>query len=261
MWSAWRCWREAALACGDVIGLREHESRERAARLTLGSLCSPGRSSTVLETPEECVHGSGRRRTGRGAAGRQCARIHQRIADGSLSAERIGSQWVVDERSLRHVQERSKAGRPRSARSAWAVIAASVDDRDRVGVRGPASSARSRMQLKRLLEPAAEPVADEEVVGQLVVSLRSVFRNRVQRRVLRAAPADLVDLRADDRWTMLVDLGVSGIASPDVQGYLGESDVDPVVGRVAGQLSHNDCAPAGLVCLAQARLDECFDCS
>jgi excisionase family DNA binding protein len=154
-------------------------------------------------------------------------RIHQRIADGSLVAERIGSQWVVDERSLLHIQERSKAGRPHSARSAWAVIAAS--EADRVGVSRPAVSARARMQLKRLLEPAAEPVADEEVVRQLVVSLRSVFRNRAQRRVLRAAPADLVDLRADDRWAMLVDLGASGIASPAVEGYLGESDVDGVV--------------------------------
>jgi excisionase family DNA binding protein len=34
-------------------------------------------------------------------------RIHQRIADGSLSAERIGSQWAVDERSLLRIQERS----------------------------------------------------------------------------------------------------------------------------------------------------------
>lgn len=49
-------------------------------------------------------------------------RIHQRIADGSLSAERIGSQWAVDERSLLRIQERSKAGRPISARSAWASL-------------------------------------------------------------------------------------------------------------------------------------------
>ena len=150
-------------------------------------------------------------------------RIHQRIADGSLSAERIGSQWVVDERSLLRIQERSKAGRPYSARSAWAVIAASEDDRDRVGVNGPAVSARARMQLKRLLEPAAEPAADEEVVRQLVVSLRSVLRNRAGRRLLRAAPADLADLRADERWAMIVDLGSSGIASPDVEEYLAES--------------------------------------
>ncbi len=156
-------------------------------------------------------------------------RIHQRIADGSLPAERIGSQWVVDERSLLHVQERSKAGRPYSARSAWAVIAASEDDSDRVGARGPAVPARVRMQLKRLLEPAAEPAADEEVVRQLVVSLRSVLRNRAGRRLLRAAPADLADLRADERWAMIVDLGSSGIASPDVEGYLAESLVQGVL--------------------------------
>lgn len=156
------------------------------------------------------------------------SRIHQRIADGSLAAERIGSQWVVDERSLLQVQERSKAGRPLSARSAWAVIAASEDARDRVRVE-PAVSARARVQLKRLLETAAEPVADEEVVRRLVVSLRSVFRNRAYRRLLHAAPADLADLRADDRWAMVVDLGASGIASADVEGYLAESEVDAVV--------------------------------
>ncbi|GEP32784.1 hypothetical protein NSZ01_05520 [Nocardioides szechwanensis] len=156
-------------------------------------------------------------------------RIHQRIADGSLSAKRIGSQWVVDERSLLRIQERSKAGRPYSARSAWAVIAASEDDSDLVGVSGPAVSARVRMRLQRLLEPAAEPVAHEEVIRQLVVSLRSVLRNRAGRRLLRAAPADLADLRADERWAMIVDLGSSGIASPDVEGYLAESLVEGIL--------------------------------
>jgi excisionase family DNA binding protein len=156
-------------------------------------------------------------------------RIHQRIADGSLVAERIGSQWVVDERSLLRVQERSKPGRPHSARSAWAVIAVSEKDRDRMGPGGPAASARARMQLKRLLEPAEMPASGEEAVGDLAVSLRSVFRNRAQRRLLRASPADLADLRADDRWALLVDLGASGIASADIEGYLGESDVDGVV--------------------------------
>lgn len=156
-------------------------------------------------------------------------RIHQRIADGSLVAERIGSQWVVDERSLLHIQERSKAGRPHSARSAWAVIAVSENDRDRLRPSGPAAWARARMQLNRLLEPALDPASGEEAVGDLAVSLRSVFRNRAQRRLLRAAPADLADLRADDRWAMLVDLGASGIAAVDVEGYLRESDVDGVV--------------------------------
>jgi hypothetical protein len=85
------------------------------------------------------------------------------------------------------------------------------------------------MQLKRLLEPAEMPASGEEAVGDLAVSLRSVFRNRARRRLLRASPADLADLRADDRWALLVDLGASGIASADIEGYLGESDLDGVV--------------------------------
>ena len=156
-------------------------------------------------------------------------RIHQRIKDGSLIAERIGSQWVVDERSLLHVQERSKPGRPHSARSAWAVIAVSESDRDRMRPSGPAAWARARMRLKRMLEPAADPASGEEAVGDLAVSVRSVLRNRAERRLLRAAPADLADLRADDRWAMLVDLGASGLASADVEGYLGRSELARVV--------------------------------
>jgi excisionase family DNA binding protein len=157
------------------------------------------------------------------------SRIHQRIADGSLAAERIGSHWAVDERSLLRIRERSKAGRPLSARSAWAVIAASVGDRDRLRASGPAASARARMQLKRLLEPAGEPSVGEEAVRELAVSLRSMLRNRAERRLLRAAPEDLADLRSHKRWGALVDLGASGIASGDVEAYVDDSDVDRLV--------------------------------
>ena len=39
------------------------------------------------------------------------------------------------------------------------------------------------------------------------------------RRLLRAAPADLADLRADERWAMVVDLGVRAVLlQPDVRG-------------------------------------------
>lgn len=156
-------------------------------------------------------------------------RIHQRIADGSLVAERIGSQWVVDERSLLWIQERRKAGRPLSDRSAWAVIAASENDRDRLRSSGPAAAARARTQLNRLLERAVEPAREEEAVHELAASLRSLFRNRAARRQFRAVPVDLADLRADDCWASLIDLGASGIASGDVEGYLAESDVDRLV--------------------------------
>jgi hypothetical protein len=85
------------------------------------------------------------------------------------------------------------------------------------------------MQFKRLLEPAEMPGSGEKAVGDLAVSLRSVFRNRAQRRLLRASPADLADPRSDDRWAMLVDVGAIGIASADVEGYLAESEVAGVM--------------------------------
>lgn len=156
-------------------------------------------------------------------------RIHQRIADGSLVAERIGAQWVVDERSLLHVQERSKAGRPFSARSAWVLIAVSEHDRDALRPSGSAAVSRARKQLGRLLAMAVARPDGEESVKELAASPRSMFRNRAERRQLRAASADLADLRADPRWACLVDLGASGIASADVEGYLDESKVRGVV--------------------------------
>lgn len=155
-------------------------------------------------------------------------RIHQRIGDGSLVAERVGSQWVVDERSLLRVQERNKAGRPYSAGSAWALIAASDGDRDQTRPDSVPPSARVRAQLKRLLDPALLSAGDEAAVSDLAASLRSVFRKRAERRMFRAAAADLPDLRSDVRWAMVVDLGPSGIAAADVEGYLAEAQVDGV---------------------------------
>lgn len=156
-------------------------------------------------------------------------RIHQRIADGSLSAERIGSPWVVDERSILRVRERQRAGRPLSARSVWAMIAASEGERESLVPREARVSVRAREQLHRLLDPAVERPASEGAVRELAVSLRSVLRNRAVRRAFRAALPDVADLRADDRWSVLVDTSERGIASTVVEGYLGESDVEGVV--------------------------------
>ncbi|RYZ65458.1 MAG: DNA-binding protein [Proteobacteria bacterium] len=157
------------------------------------------------------------------------SRIHQRISDGSLIAERIGSQWVIDERSLLHVQERSKPGRPFSAKSAWEIIALSEIDEDRERPSQAPANSRASKQLGRLLGMAVESPKGEEDVSALASSLRAMFRNRAERRQFEAASADLADLRADPRWAARVDLGASGIASSDVEGYLEESEVGGVV--------------------------------
>ncbi|MBI4941302.1 MAG: helix-turn-helix domain-containing protein [Actinobacteria bacterium] len=156
-------------------------------------------------------------------------RIHQRIADGSLRAERIGSQWVVDERSLLEVAERRDAGRPLSMRSAWAVIAVSDGDDESLRRLAPAERSRARQRLQRLLSAAQDRPAGEDAARAIAVSLRSMFRKRADRRLFRIAPADVDDLRGDGRWQVLVDSAESGIASGDVEGYLAADEVEDLV--------------------------------
>lgn len=156
------------------------------------------------------------------------SRIHQRIAEGSLCAERIGSQWVVDELSLLHAAERRAPGRPLSARSAWALIAAAERDDEALAELEPYARARARDRLQELLTLAPAPAQAEAEVRCIASALRSRFRNRAARERRKAASADLSRLREDVRWKALVRASASGIASPDVEGYLSASDVGPL---------------------------------
>lgn len=149
-------------------------------------------------------------------------RIHQRIADGSLHAERVGSQWVVDELSLLRIAERRDPGRPLSPRSAWALIDLSCGDADAVRSLAPVERARARTRLERLLSSVVNESAGEEQTRALAASVRSLMRNRAKRRLLRVAPADANDLRADSRWQTLMTSAASGIGANDVEGYLDE---------------------------------------
>lgn len=152
-------------------------------------------------------------------------RIHQRIADGSLRAERIGSQWVVDELSLLRVAEHRSPGRPLSARSAWALIALAERDEKAIAELAPVERVRAKGRLDDLLARVAKPPEAEADVRSVASLLRAVFRNRAERQAFKAASADLPALRADARWQSLVRPAISGIASPDVDGYLAAGDV------------------------------------
>jgi hypothetical protein len=155
-------------------------------------------------------------------------RIHQRIADGSLRAQRIGSQWVVDERSLFEVGERKAPGRPLSSRSAWALIALSVGDEEAVARLAPNERARASARLAELFALVAKGARSEEGVRRNAAALRSTFRNRADRVLLKAADADLPALRADARWQSNVSSALSGIASLDVEGYVAEDLLEPL---------------------------------
>jgi excisionase family DNA binding protein len=155
-------------------------------------------------------------------------RIHQRIADGSLRAERIGSQWVVDELSLLRVAERKRPGRPLSARSVWAIVAVAEGDHEALAELAPVERARARARLEDLVALVSEHAKAEADVRETASVLRSLFRNRAKREVRKAAIDDLPALRDNARWASFINASVSGIASSDVEGYLAVDDVNPL---------------------------------
>jgi excisionase family DNA binding protein len=156
------------------------------------------------------------------------SRIHQRIADGSLRAERIGSQWVVDELSLLRVAERHRPGRPLSARSAWAIIALAEGDEESLRALAPGERARAKSRLAALLTLADDAPKHEQDVRRVALVLRAVLRNRARRELRKAANADLPALREDPRWKSIISPAASGIASTDVDGYVSSQDLNPL---------------------------------
>lgn len=154
------------------------------------------------------------------------SRIHQRIADGSVDAELIGSQWAVDELSVLRVAERSRPGRPLSARSAWAVVALAEQDDAALGALAPVERARAKARLRRLLDLAGDAPRSEHGVRLVSQALRRMFEARARVMLFQAAAADLRRLREDTRWASVVDTAASGIASTSVDGYVYTGQID-----------------------------------
>lgn len=193
-------------------------------------------------------------------------RVQQRIADGSLPAERIGQRWVIDERDLLPLQNQRDPGRPVSQRSAWAIIAASIARDAAPDARAEAASSwladlapseriRAHNRLRDLL--ARNPKARAEVdIANVARELRSLLGNRADWLALRASPRDLDDVRADHRLALAgLSHPSSGIAAGEiVEGYLDAAALDAVVGDyLLEQVQHADDAnvilhvvPAGI---------------
>lgn len=156
-------------------------------------------------------------------------RVRQRIADGSLPAERVGAQWVIDELALVQVADQKSSGRPLSARSAWALIALSNGDASAGGV-SPAERVRARRRWAEVGDLAASALDSEEDLKHGAAVLRKLFRNRAQRRLYRAAASDLPGLRSDSRLQLGGLSRDSGLASGDiVEAYIHDDALDSVV--------------------------------
>ena len=179
-------------------------------------------------------------------------RIHQRIADGSLPAERVGRQWVIDEADLVRL-DRHPAGRPLSPRSAWvlaavAALEAASPPSSYLGARialaqavddplaniAPSERSRARARLRDLLSEAMTSKgrrAEDSTAADLAATLRALLRRRAERHLFRASPRDLADLRTDARVNLSgMSLRDSGIASADiVEAYVAEPDLPGVI--------------------------------
>ncbi|HEY5180396.1 MAG TPA: helix-turn-helix domain-containing protein [Dermatophilaceae bacterium] len=54
-------------------------------------------------------------------------RVHERIREGSLPAEKVGHQWAVERDDLRRIMNHTGPGRPLSSKSAWDLLAVATD--------------------------------------------------------------------------------------------------------------------------------------
>jgi excisionase family DNA binding protein len=165
------------------------------------------------------------------------ARVRQRIDEGSLVAEKVGGRWLVDLASSASA-DRPQRGRPVLPESVWysllaLQLAAQVDvpkiampkigilSQDLVAEAEKISPASRHRAVARLSEAIARE--DHEAI-------LSWLRNRGERRVYKAAMADLPSLRDDDR------LLLSGLSHPDsgmsdprvAEGYVAAVDMDAV---------------------------------
>ena len=142
-------------------------------------------------------------------------RIHQRIADGSLRAEKVGRIWLVDAGDLRP----GRPSRPMSRRMARAL--AELYDGGSPGVSGT-EIARLRVKVEALRSGP-----EEEVPAKLSAWLA----DRAELAELAVHPQDVAQLRADRR------LALSGISDPRA-GLSSSTEMEAYVGRdVLGELA------------------------
>jgi len=139
------------------------------------------------------------------------ARVHQLIREGKVQAEKIGSNWVIDESELRRQPPLS---RPLSPANSWSFIALLS------GIEPEHMEAKARWLLDRKCAALAEDNAPAPL-------LASWLRKRAPVLALHANDSDLADLRSDKR------IVLSGI-SDDRAGLSSEHEVE---GYVAPELA------------------------
>ena len=152
-------------------------------------------------------------------------RVHQRIREGSLPAEKVGHQWAVEMDDLRRIMNHTGPGRPLSSKSAWDLLAVAAGGQAASDL-SPSARSRARSRLRNLVEHASSAQPDDAAA-----QLAHALRNRAQRTLFVASPRDLPDVRNDER------VHLSGVSLPEsnmsvgavAEGYVSSHDLDALV--------------------------------
>jgi excisionase family DNA binding protein len=146
-------------------------------------------------------------------------RVQQRIAEGSLPAERIAGRWAIPASAIRTVG--NVPGRPLSASMAWGVLGY-------LTTRDYQVEPYLRASERRAARQSADRLRHEKHPAPL---MRAWLKNRGVRRTLRAAAPDLPDLRSDERLHLsgLSQPGAGIVAGDVVEAYVSPDDFDNVI--------------------------------
>lgn len=152
-------------------------------------------------------------------------RVHQRIREGSLPAEKVGNQWVIEMNDLRRIKRHAGPGRPLSSKSAWDLLVVAASDQAASEL-SPSARSRARSRLRKLLVHASSDDPDDAAVH-----LVRALGNRAERALFAASPRDLPDVRDDER------VHLSGVSLPEsnmsvagvAEGYVHADDLGDLV--------------------------------
>lgn len=152
-------------------------------------------------------------------------RVHQRIRQGSLPAEKVGNQWTIEMNDLRRIRHHAGPGRPLSAKSAWDLLAVAANDQAASEL-SPSARSRARSRLRNLFVHASSAGLDDAAA-----QLAHALGNRAARVLFVASDQDLPDVRDDERVHLsgvsLPESNMSG--GPVAEGYVSSDDLDALV--------------------------------
>ena len=152
-------------------------------------------------------------------------RVYQRVREGSLPAEKVGNQWLIERSEVSRIKHSTRPGRPLSSKSAWALLAVAVDELAAYEL-SPSARSRARSRLRSLISDVSSADLDDASAH-----LASALRNRAERALFVASPRDLPDIRHDQRVHLSgVSLPASNMSAADLaEGYVAAQDVTGLV--------------------------------